>query len=511
MYKIMQVLLAICCVILTLGDLWAQTISTQWLDDQTVAVVRINLKDPNTQDALTRLIQSLPPAANELKVWQSQLQAIGQSITASGGEELLIVYSLADDFQDQPLWVAPKSKNLDLKPFLRSILGSGALSPERRSMTLKRIEMSDSTIVGTSSAIERVKANKSEAPQPLRDMFQQPGSTVTVFMTLNADQRRAATEMMPQVPPFLGSGKTRDLLAQVQWLQLDLIGQSPANLVLTVTGDTAAVETRWKSIKGWLDGADNANSAPLAKSIGKFILEQMVAQPPKRQGQTITWKVPVEGALKSGASEVLSAALLQADEFSASRQLRSLALAIHNHYSAMKRLPSPLSGLDGKSPRKLSWRIDLLPFLDENDLYQQFHLDEAWDSPHNRTLIPRMPSVFRVPQSKHQAESGLSTFVLPSNADSMWPADRALDFKDIEDGTSNTIMIVEVNDDLAQEWTKPDPFQINMQDPASQLGGHFIDKIFFAAGDGSSGTISRDKFGDLKALLTRSGGESVSW
>ena len=355
----------------------------------------------------------------------------------------------------------------------------------------------------------RLKANKTEAPQSLRAMVDQSGSSMTMFMTLNADQRRAAAEMMPRVPPLLGDGQTRELLTQIQWLRMDWIGQQPANVMLSVTGDPAAIESRWKNIKGWLDSADNANSAPLAKSMGKFFLEQLIAQPPKTQGQNITWNVPVEAALKSGSSEVLSAALLQADELSARRQLRALALAIFNHDSAMKRLPSPLSGLDGKAPRKLSWRVDLLPFLDEQELYQQFHLDEAWDSPHNRSLIPHMPNVFRIPQSKYPAQSGLSTFVLPSNADTMWPADRVLDFKDIEDGTSNTIMIVEVNDDMAQEWTKPDPFEINMQNPASQLGGHFNDKIFFAMGDGSSNAIPRNKFGDLKALLTRSGGEVI--
>jgi type II secretory pathway pseudopilin PulG len=245
--------------------------------------------------------------------------------------------------------------------------------------------------------------------------------------------------------------------------------------------------------------------------LGKFLLEQLTAQPPKSQGQTTTWRVPVEAVLKSGVSDLLSAAILQAGEQRTQHQLRSLALALHNYYSAMKKFPSPLSGADGKSPRKLSWRVDLLPFLDHSDLYQQFHLDEAWDSPHNRSLIPKMPNVFRVPQSKHSTESGLSTFVLPSNAVTMWPTDREIDFKDIEDGTSNTIMIVEIKDELAQEWTRPDTLEINIKNPAPQLGGHFKDKIFFAAGDGSSSFVGSEKFGNLPALLTRAGGEVVAW
>ena len=511
MYKMLKNFLAVCCLCSIAGVLSAQTKAPEWFDDQTVCVVRVDMKDANLPKVLSRLVELLPSAANELNVWRSQLQAIADSIQAAGGEELLVVYSLADDFVDQPLWVVPKAKKLDIRPFQNSFPGAQALSLERRQMSLKSAELSDATLIGTNAAVARVKANKTQPHAAFQDIPALSGQAITLLLTMSADQRRATSEMLPQVPPFLGGGKTRELLTQVQWLRIDLIGQSPADLVVSVAGDAAAIESRSNNIKGWLDSPDNANSTPISKKLGKFFLDQLLAQPPKAQGQTTTWKIPVEAALKSGASDLLSEAMLQADEKSAQYQLRTLAMAIHNHHSAMMRFPSPVAGLDGKSPRKLSWRVDLLPFLDQNDLYQQFHLDEAWDSPHNRSLISKMPSVFRVPQSKHAAESGLSTFVLPCNAVTMWPADRAIDFKDIEDGSSNTIMIVEVKDDFAQEWTKPDPFEINMQNPASQLGGHFKDKVFFAAGDGSSGTVAREKFGDLPALLTRAGGEAIAW
>jgi hypothetical protein len=521
MYKTIKFILVVCCVISTARTLSAQVTgpqaigpqvnAPQWLDDQTVGVVRIAVNDANTQGVLARLAELLPANANELKEWRSQLQAIADSIKAAGGEELLIVYSLADDFADQPLWVVPKAKNLDIRSFQSSFPGTQALSPASKPTALKSFEFDDATIVGTKAAIERAKVNKTQPPAALLENMETPHSTIMLLMTMNADQRRATSEMLPQVPPFLGGGATSDLLSKIQWLRMDLVGESPADLVLTLAGDVAAVEKRAKNIKDWLDNAANANSAPVYRMLGKFLVDHLAAQPPKSQEQTTSWKVPIESVLKSGASELLSSAMLQADEQRTMYQLRALALAIHNHYSALKRFPSPLSGLDGNSPRKLSWRVDLLPFLDRNDLYQQFHHDEAWDSPHNQSLIPKMPSVFRVPQSKHAVESGLSTFVLPNNAVTMWPADRAIDFKDIEDGSSNTIMIVEVKDEFAQEWTKPEPFEINMQNPASQLGGHFKDKIFFAAGDGSTGNVGSDKFMHLPALLTRAGGEAIAW
>ena len=44
----------------------------------------------------------------------------------------------------------------------------------------------------------------------------------------------------------------------------------------------------------------------------------------------------------------------------------------------------------------LSWRVYLLPFVDQAQLYNQFNMDEDWDSPHNKALIEQMPDVFKV-------------------------------------------------------------------------------------------------------------------
>ncbi len=506
-----KLILATCCIFATARNLNAQTTVPRWLDDQTVAVVRIDVKDKTPLGFMARLSELLPAASYELNHYRNQFQAMAESIQSAGGDELLMVYSLADDFADQPLWVVPKAKKLDIRVFQSSFPGTQAFSPSRKPMTLTSFESDEATVIGTKSAVDRAKANKTQPPAMLGEVTGPKTNAITMLMTMNADQRRAASEMLPQVPPFLGGGETRDLLSKIQWLRVDLAIESPAALIVTLAGDAAGVETRTKNIKAWLDNPVNVNSAPISKELGKFLLDNLTSQPSQAKGSTTSWKIPIEAALKAGVSGLLSEAIIEADEQRTAYQLRTLALAIHNHYSALRRLPSPLSGLDGKSPRKLSWRVDLLPFMDQNELYQQFHLDEAWDSPHNRTLIPKMPSVFRGPQSKHATESGLSTFALPSNAVTMWPADKEIDFKDIEDGTSNTIMIVEVKDEFAQEWTKPEPFEIDMKNPASQLGGHFKDKIFFAAGDGSTSSIGSNKFDILPALLTRSGGEVIVW
>src|SRR5258707_7271470 len=57
----------------------------------------------------------------------------------------------------------------------------------------------------------------------------------------------------------------------------------------------------------------------------------------------------------------------------------------------------PAASRDQEGRPLLSWRVLLLPYVEQAALYQEFHLDEPWDSPHNLTLLPKMPKVYAVP------------------------------------------------------------------------------------------------------------------
>lgn len=80
--------------------------------------------------------------------------------------------------------------------------------------------------------------------------------------------------------------------------------------------------------------------------------------------------------------------------------LKHLALAMHN-YVDTHRNRLPLAATVGRNGRALlSWRVELLPYLGEQALYNQFKRDEPWDSPHNRKLLSKMPAVFAPPGIK---------------------------------------------------------------------------------------------------------------
>ena len=51
---------------------------------------------------------------------------------------------------------------------------------------------------------------------------------------------------------------------------------------------------------------------------------------------------------------------------------------------AVDRVFPPRAILDKNGKPLLSWRAQMLPNLEEIALYEQFHLDEPWDSQHNK-------------------------------------------------------------------------------------------------------------------------------
>lgn len=148
--------------------------------------------------------------------------------------------------------------------------------------------------------------------------------------------------------------------------------------------------------------------------------------------------------------------------------LRQLAIAAHNYESAYRRFPSQaIFSKDGEP--LLSWRVALLPFIEEQALYEKFHLDEPWDSEHNIKLLDEMPMFLRCPNSIH--ENRTVYLALQGEGTFMNGKDEPNRMGDIRDGTSNTIMFVEANDDVAVEWTKPADISFDPDNPMRGLGG----------------------------------------
>jgi hypothetical protein len=193
--------------------------------------------------------------------------------------------------------------------------------------------------------------------------------------------------------------------------------------------------------------------------------------------------------------------------------LKQIALAMHNYHDTYRGLPPPgitsLKRMDGKP--LLSWRVAILPWIEQGPLYNEFNLDEPWDSPHNKKLIEKMPPIYAIPGVKtkepgrthYQVFAGPGTPFEPRRAQGM----AGVRFAEITDGTSNTLMVVEAADPVI--WTKPDDLPFDAKAPLPKLGV-FGDGFYAALCDGSTRFFRRGiPEQTLRALITRSGGEVI--
>ena len=143
-------------------------------------------------------------------------------------------------------------------------------------------------------------------------------------------------------------------------------------------------------------------------------------------------------------------------------QLKQIGLAANDFYFNRKAYPAACSTDESGKPL-LSWRVHLLPYLDANPLYLQFRLDEPWDSEHNRQLIEKMPDAFRHP--KLDLEDGKTVYLAvvgEGSAIREMPTEHGTTPRGnvfIPDGESNTIAFVEVNEEFATVWTRPDDYR----------------------------------------------------
>jgi RNA polymerase sigma factor (sigma-70 family) len=197
--------------------------------------------------------------------------------------------------------------------------------------------------------------------------------------------------------------------------------------------------------------------------------------------------------------------------------LRKLALAFMHDADAHTgmMLPPAVPGKDGKD--HLSWRVLLLPYLGERELYEQFKLSEPWDSPHNKKLLSKMPKVYAPPgvTPREPYSTFYQVFVTPKKEvvglcaaflqgqQLRYPAS-------FTDGTANTILIVEAGN--AVPWTKPDDLPYDSTKPLPELGGLFREVFHAAFADGHVETLTH-KFDEysLRCVITSNGGEVMDF
>jgi prepilin-type processing-associated H-X9-DG protein len=173
--------------------------------------------------------------------------------------------------------------------------------------------------------------------------------------------------------------------------------------------------------------------------------------------------------------------------------LKQIALAFHNYESVNGKMATNQLAKDGKPG--LSWRVQVLPYIEQEYLYKQFKLDEPWDSEDNKKLIERIPAIF-VPV-RGRAEKGY-TFYQTFTGKHGWMNPGATLPGTFLDGTSNTFLAAEAAKPVI--WTKPDDLEFDGT-TVPKLGGMFDGRFTAAFADGHTQRFKKDIDKDLLKIL----------
>lgn len=191
---------------------------------------------------------------------------------------------------------------------------------------------------------------------------------------------------------------------------------------------------------------------------------------------------------------------LRADVRETVTKMRTIMLAMFNFQDKTRRFPGGSSKVS-----HLSWRVHLLPFLGQDELFKKFKMDEPWDSPTNQELGKEMPDVFRI----GNAAGTKTRFQVIRGENMLFGKDKAPGFNAFTDGLEKTLLIVATGDDKATHWTQPDDFEFDPENSVASLGKVAGNVIVMTVGDKVMGVGSQIDPKDFLAMVTPSGGEVV--
>ncbi len=198
-----------------------------------------------------------------------------------------------------------------------------------------------------------------------------------------------------------------------------------------------------------------------------------------------------------------------AARMSSANNLKQIGLAIHNYHDTHGHMPQDIVDKDGKPI--LSWRVAILPYIEQDNVYKQFKLDEPWDSANNKPLSQLIIKTFVSPNATLPAKSewGMTHYRGIAGPGAAFEPKAKITLVSYTDGTSNTVMVIET--DEAVPWAKPGDFPFDPKKPLPKIvpaGGQKVFQALFA--DGSVRAMKPDLAEKtLKALFTRAGGEVI--
>lgn len=519
-------------ILLATASTHAATPFENYFDDDTFLVASLDLDDATSDESRQWLITTIEAAAPALGSGDATApaiitrQAISQlrELSDFGATEIVLVIAIED-------------LTMNHGPLLVTKLPDETAAAKAQDWLKLRLQMtpgvearlSGSTLlVATTATLDRYEKLTPAPRTDLVDPAIEDGVTFAVVLSPSADARRVLRELWPMLPPpydkLTGPLVADDVRSVTATVQLGVA--SSASLSINSPNPSAreavakAISTGLQTGVAWIE-ANRPPYATAAKNAAELLT-------PQTDEAAVAIHIDAnDPAVEQLATNVLAPTINAAQE-SAKRaskmnDMKLIGLAMLNFESANGFLPAAIVDKEGKP--LMSWRVAILPYLEQQELFEKFHLDEPWDSPHNLEIAKQAsPDIFR-----RDNREGMTSYLRPvydgsdlaAARDDIQPIEKRFagrqcflqpgdKFLDIRDGTANSILIAEVAPEHAVFWTKPKDWEVDLKDPLAKLR---TDKREGFVSGYYDGHARFDPFDIdpklLKKLLTKNGREAI--
>jgi prepilin-type processing-associated H-X9-DG protein len=362
----------------------------------------------------------------------------------------------------------------------------------------------DKTLVMLSAALSQQYLDgyaKNSSGWPLSAELTKAATGHTAFVSIQMDKLPVEARNAPDLKEFapLMAAKTVTLTADLKGKELSVAGRATFPDAASA-GKARQIGQKFigmavSGIEKFLNGKIDPELAvvlPAVKEAHRAIKEAKLEV--SGSDLTLTGRYKADFDITTMVTEGIKVYRETAPRITAQNSLKQIGISLHAYHDANNRLLVHGTGANGTALKNatdkplLSWRVAILPYIEQGELYKQFKLNEPWDSEHNKKLIEKMPKIFE--SVSKPGKAGYTHLQMVIGPGAMTPG--KYNIGNIPDGTSNTVAVIEAVDPVI--WTKPDdvmlPAKLAPGELKKKFGGQFPNGFNVLMWDGSVRFVS---------------------